>query len=71
MQKTIKNGWRVHVRDEVVNTGLDSAVFPTKKQATEARRVLAGNEDYGAGSFVARANCEANTTFSDWNSAGW
>jgi hypothetical protein len=52
------------------NTGLDCAVFATIPEATEA--VIVAKQVFAGERFDVVSTSEpANTTFAEWNAAGW
>ena len=70
---TKPRSFEVCLPDRVVNTGLDLARFPTKKQAEEALQTVIAffRDDDCAGASVRGTSDKANTTFKKWNEAGW
>jgi hypothetical protein len=51
------------------NTGLDCAVFATIPEATEA--VIVAKQVFNERFDVVSTSEPANTTFAEWNAAGW
>jgi len=58
------------IATEAENTGLDSAIFATQAEAYEA--IIVCKQTFNDHRFEVVASDEPpNTTFSEWNEAGW
>jgi hypothetical protein len=52
------------------NTGLDSAIFATREEAEQAIEV--SKQIFGKSRFdIVKTNEPVNTTFEEWDNAGW